>query len=342
MKNFKIKNLPSLLLLLCLSFSLFLFSIYISKINNEIDSFYLEAVSGQNFVKKEGSITLILVGDIMLDRGVEYMIKKEGKGDFKFPFLKIVDNLKGAKLLFGNLEGPISDKGKKVGSIYSFRHNPKTIEGLTFAGFNVLSLANNHSLDYTRKALEDCQRRLINAGIGYVGAGFTENEAFSPFIKKIEGTKIGFLAYTNLGPESWRATSENSGIAWISEKDMEKIKEDIRAAKERTDVLIVSLHAGEEYQKEPTQFQVEFSKVAIEAGADIVVGHHPHVVLPSEKYKQGYIFYSLGNFIFDQSFSEETMKGLMVKVSIKNAKIDKVIPIEIKINKFFQPEIAEK
>jgi len=342
MKNFKIKNLPSLLLLLCLSFSLFLFSIYISKINNEIDSFYLEAVSSQNFVKKEGSITLILVGDIMLDRGVEYMIKKEGKGDFKFPFLKIVDNLKGAKLLFGNLEGPISDKGKKVGSIYSFRHNPKAIEGLTFAGFNVLSLANNHSLDYTRKALEDCQRRLINAGIGYEGAGFTENEAFSPFIKKIEGTKIGFLAYTNLGPESWRATSENSGIAWISEKDMEKIKEDIRAAKEKMDVLIVSLHAGEEYQKEPTQFQVEFSKVAIEAGADIVVGHHPHVVLPSEKYKQGYIFYSLGNFIFDQSFSEETMKGLIFKVLIKNAKIDEVIPIEIKINKFFQPEIAEK
>ena len=342
MKNFKIKNLPSLFLLLGLSFPLLLFSIYVSKINNEIDSFYLEAVSGQNFVKKEGSITLILVGDIMLDRGVEYMIKKEGKGDFKFPFLKIVDTLKGSKLLFGNLEGPISDKGKKVGSIYSFRHNPKAIEGLTFAGFNVLSLANNHSLDYTRKALEDCQRRLINAGIGYEGAGFTENEAFSPFIKKIEGTKIGFLAYTNLGPESWRATSENSGIAWISEKDMEKIKEDIRAAKEKMDVLIVSLHAGEEYQKEPTQFQVEFSKVAIEAGADIVVGHHPHVVLPSEKYKQGYIFYSLGNFIFDQSFSEETMKGLLSKVLIKNAKIDEVIPIEIKINKFFQPEIAEK
>jgi len=342
MKNFKIKNLPSLFLLLGLSFSLLLFSIYVSKITNEIDFLYLEAASSQIFVKKGGPITLIFVGDIMLDRGVEYMIKKEGKGDFKFPFLKIADNLKGAKLLFSNLEGPISDKGKKVGSIYSFRHNPKAIEGLTFAGFNVLSLANNHALDYTRKALEDCLTRLSNTGIGYVGVGFTENEAFSPFIKKIEGTKIGFLAYTNLGPESWRATSENSGIAWLSEKDMEKIKEDIKAAKEKTDVLIVSLHAGEEYQKEPTQFQVEFSKMAIEAGADIVVGHHPHVVQPSEQYKQGYIFYSLGNFIFDQSFSEETMKGLLLKVLIKNNKIKKVIPIGIKINQYFQPEIVNK
>ena len=118
MKNFKIKNLPSLFLLLGLSFPLLLFSIYVSKITNEINSLYFEATASQNFLKKEKPITLIFVGDIMLDRGVEYMIKKEGKGDFKFPFLKIADNLKGAKLLFGNLEGPISVKGKKFCNIY--------------------------------------------------------------------------------------------------------------------------------------------------------------------------------------------------------------------------------
>jgi poly-gamma-glutamate synthesis protein (capsule biosynthesis protein) len=341
MKNRKHKNLPSLLLLLCLSFLLFLFSIYISKINNETDSLYFEATAGQNLPKKEKPITLIFVGDIMLDRGVGWTIQKYGQGDWKFPFLKISDYLQKADILFGNLEGPISDKGVRVGSIYSFRNDPKAIEGLTFAGFNVLSLANNHTLDYTRKALEDCLTRLSNIGIGYVGVGFTENEAFSPFIKKIEGTKIGFLAYTNLGPESWRATSENSGIAWLSEKDMEKIKEDIEAAKEKTDVLIVSLHTGEEYQKKPTQFQVEFSKMAIEAGADLVVGHHPHVVQEIEKYKEKYIAYSLGNFVFDQNFSEETMKGLILKVSIKDAKIDKVIPIKVKINGYFQPEIIK-
>lgn len=288
------------------------------------------------------TITVILVGDIMLDRGVEYMIEIEGKGDFKFPFLKIADELKGAKLLFGNLEGPISDKGTKVGSIYSFRNNPGVIEGLTFAGFDVISLANNHAFDYGRDALEDCLTWLSNAQIDYVGAGFNEKEVFSPIIKEINGTKIAFLAYTNLGPETWMAGEKNSGIAWISEKDFEKIKEDIKLAKENSDILIVSLHAGEEYQKTPTQFQVEFSKMAIDAGADLVVGHHSHVVQPNKVRNSGYIFYSLGNFIFDQSFSTQTMEGQMVKVLIENGKIKQVIPIDIQMNQYFQPEIREQ
>ena len=284
-------------------------------------------------------ISVVLVGDIMLDRGVEYMIKTEGKGDFKFPFLKIADYLNKANILFGNLEGPVSDKGIKVGSIYSFRAEPEVIEGLTFAGFNLISLANNHAFDYGREALEDCLARLSKAQISYVGTGFNEAEAFSPVIKEVKGVKIGFLAYTNLGPETWKATERNSGIAWVSEKDMEKIKENIKSAKEKVDILIVSLHAGEEYAAEPTQFQIEFSKAAIDAGADLVIGHHPHVVQKSEKYKDKWIFYSLGNFVFDQNFSEETMEGQMVKILIENGKIKEVIPKEIKINEFFQPEI---
>jgi poly-gamma-glutamate synthesis protein (capsule biosynthesis protein) len=291
----------------------------------------------ENFSKE---ISLILVGDIMLDRGIKIMMVKNK--DWKFPFLKIADELKKANILFGNLEGPISDKGRKVGSIYSFRHDPKSIEGLTFAGFNVISLANNHVLDYTREALEDTFLRLKKAGIDYVGAGLNENEAFSPIIKEIQGTKIGFLAYTNLGPESWRATEKNSGIAWVSESDFEKIKEDIKKAKEKVDVLIVSLHSGQEYKKEPDQFQIKFSRMAIDAGADIIVGHHPHVIQPNEKYKNGYIFYSLGNFVFDQNFSKETMEGEIVKVLIENNKIKEAIPINIKINELFQPEIENK
>lgn len=287
--------------------------------------------------KKE--ITIILVGDIMLDRGVEDIIDKYGEGDFKFPFLKIADELKKADIVFGNLESVISDKGTKVGSIYSFRAEPKALEGLTFAVFNILSLANNHAFDYGRKALEDAFSRLEKAGIDYVGAGYNKEKAYSPVIKDIEGTKIAFLAYTNLGPEIWRAEGENSGIALISENDFEKIREDIKSAKENSDILIVSLHAGEEYQKEPNKFQIEFSKMAIDAGADLVVGHHPHVVQKSEIYKDKYIFYSLGNFIFDQSFSEETMKSQIIKILIKNSKIKEVIPVNIKINAFFQPEI---
>ena len=296
-----------------------------------------ENFTNQTQSTENETITIILVGDIMLDRGVEYMMKEYN--DWRWPFLKIAADLRKADLLFGNLEGPISDKGTKVGSIYSFRADPKAIEGLTFAGFNVLSLANNHAFDYGREALEDTFLRLKGAEINYVGAGFDEKEAYSPVIKDIKDTKIGFLAYTNLGPEIWKATEENSGIAWISENDLEKIKKDIENAKSQADILIVSLHAGEEYQKTPTPFQIEFSKAAIDAGADLVVGHHPHVIQRDELYKNGYIFYSLGNFVFDQSFSDQTMRGQMVKVLIENGKIKEVIPGEIKINAFFQPEI---
>ncbi len=94
-------------------------------------------------------------------------------------------------------------------------------------------------------------------------------------------------------------------------------------------------------KKTPTQFQIEFSKMAIEAGADLIVGHHSHVIQPNEKYGNGYIFYSLGNFIFDQGFSEETMRGQIIEVLIENKQIKEVITKEIKINNFFQPEILE-
>ena len=272
--------------------------------------------------RTDKDVKVVLVGDVMLDRGVEYMIEKKGNGDFKFPFLEIADYLRKADILFGNLEGPISDKGEKVGSIYSFRAEPKVIEGLTYAGFDILSLANNHAFDYGWEALEDTLNRLEEADIGYAGTGH-------PVIKEVKGTKIGFLAYTNLGLPFW-------GISWADWNNLEEIKKEIQEVKQKVDILIVSLHAGEEYSKEPNQFQVNFSKAAIEAGADVVVGHHPHVIQPNEKYKEGYIFYSLGNFIFDQGFSEETMKGQIVEILIEEGEIKEVYPREIKINEFFQ------
>lgn len=295
-------------------------------------------------------ITLFTVGDIMLDRGVELKIKKEGRGDFKFPFLRIADDLKEADILFGNLEGPISDKGKKVGSIYSFRANPEAVEGLKYAGFDVLSLANNHILDYQRVALEDTMKILKENEIDYIGAGFNEKEAFSLKIKEIKGTKIGFLAYTNLGPAAWKASEYNissptsspqlistAGMAWFAENDLEKIKKDIKEAKQKVDVLIVSLHSGEEYSPTPVPFQTVFARAVIEAGADLVIGHHPHVVQKIEKYQNGWIAYSLGNFIFDQSFSEETMEGCVLKVVIERRKIKKVISLKTEISQAFQP-----
>lgn len=341
MKNF----LPWLLLVI---FVIFAGSMLLGAISFSLELIERDYAASSFLAAKtqnEKTIKLILVGDIMLNRGVEYMIEKYGGPvnggypDFKFPFLKIADELKKADVIFGNLEGPISDKGEKVGSIYSFRNDPQSIDGLTDAGFNVISLANNHAFDYGRQALEDTFLRLKTAGIDYVGAGFSASEIGTPIIKEIKGTKIAFLAYTNLGPETWKAIGENSGIAWIDEKLLDLVKQQIKSAEEKADILIVSLHAGEEYQKTPTQFQIDFSKMAIEAGADLVVGHHSHVTQPDEKYQNCHIFYSLGNFIFDQSFSKETMEGKIVEVLIENKGIKRITAKEIGINEFFQPEI---
>ena len=290
---------------------------------------------------EDPEIILLAVGDIMLDRGVELNIKKNGNGDFQFPFLRIADDLQEADILFGNLEGPISDQGKNVGSIYSFRADPKAIEGLKYAGFDVLSLANNHMLDYGRDALEDTFKRLKEAGIDYVGGGINEQEAYSLLIKEIKGIKIAFLAYTDLGPESWKATEEYSGMAWINNKDMEKIKKDIEKAKEESDILIVSLHSGKEYSTTPSFFQSYFFKICIDAGADIGIGHHPHVVQDVEEYGDGWIAYSLGNFVFDQGFSEETMESCLLRITIKDKKIDQVSCQKIKISDLFQPYFSE-
>ena len=292
--------------------------------------------------KQEGpddsEINLFFVGDIMLGRGVEYMINKQGKGDFKFSFLKIASELQKSDILFANLEGPISDRGVRVGSIYSFRFKPEAVDGLVYGGFDILSLANNHMLDYQRIALEDTMNILKENKIDYVGAGFNKEEAFSLKIKEIKNTRIGFLAYTNLGPGNWKAGEKNSGMAWISENDIGEIAEDIKKSKKEVDVLIISLHAGEEYEENPTSFQTSFAMNCIENGADLVVGHHSHVVQKIERYNDGWIAYSLGNFIFDQGFSEETMKSIILKVAIKDKKIKEISSEDIKINKYFQPD----
>lgn len=288
-----------------------------------------------NFDQKN-SINLFLVGDIMLDRGVEYEIRK--KGDWNWPFLKIKEDLEKADILFGNLESQISDKGYKIGSIYSFRADPEAIYPLQYAGFDILSLTNNHSLDYTRSALEDSMRRLDKAGIEYVGAGLNREEAFSFKIIKKKGVKIAFLAYSNFGSENYKAKENKSGIAYIDQNNLYRIEDDIKKAKKAADIVVVSIHAGVEYESIPSSSQKEFSKKAIENGADIVAGHHPHVIQPYEKYKDGWIFYSLGNFLFDQSFSRETSLAQLAKIKIENKKIKEVNAETYLINKSFQLE----
>lgn len=280
---------------------------------------------------------MIFAGDIMLDRGVEQMIKDYGE-DYSFPFLKIKDDLN-ADIVFANLESMVSDKGRNIGSIYSFRAEPEAINGLKYAGFNIVSLANNHTFDYDREAFEDTMNRLTSADIAYTGAGFNKEDAHSAKIIELDDFKVGFLGYTEfLYPYAF-ATKDRSGITTLNQENLER---DITKAKNEVDFLIITFHCGDEYQPEPNQNQIMWSELAINYGADIVIGHHPHVTQPIKKYDDKYIAYSLGNFVFDQYFSEETMSGFLLEVEIQENEVISAKKKYYKLNKHYQPEIYKE
>lgn len=287
------------------------------------------------------SFSVLLGGDIMLDRGVEQVIMREG-GDWQFPFSHIAEEVHTADIAFANLEGPLSDKGVESGSIYSFRMDPQSADALYKAGFDMVSLANNHIGDWGREALEDTMRRLRRASIGYTGAAWNEKEIEEPGIIETAGRRVGFLAFSDVGPQWLKAGEALSGVAVLpaSREDAKALVEKtVLHAKEKTDILVVSFHFGEEYEEIARDRQKILAHAAIDAGARVVAGHHPHVVQDIEEYGNGVIAYSLGNLVFDQHFSEETMKGLMLKIEFEGDKISAVIPIPIKINENFQPEI---
>ncbi|MBU2101584.1 CapA family protein [Patescibacteria group bacterium] len=278
--------------------------------------------------------TLVFVGDIMLSRAVG--TKMSALDDYKYPFMKTAEFLKSADLAFGNLETPISSQGKNQGSIYSFRSDPRVIEGLTYSGFDVLSLANNHIWDWGATAMLDTISLLEEAEIRPVGAGADYAKANQPALFTLNKQKIAITAYTNLLLESLQATSDTSGL---SDFNLDKIKAVVNELKKEENLVIVSLHWGEEYAVSSNELQRAIARELVDAGVDIVVGHHPHVVQELEHYKDGWIAYSLGNFIFDQTFSEETMRGAALQVEIVGGDIvtAKLLPVEI--SPFFQADI---
>ena len=282
-------------------------------------------------------ITLGFVGDIMLDRGVAYNVKKNFKGDYTSLFAE-ADFLKKPDIMFANLEGPISDKGENVGSIYSFRMDPKSIPALKDSGIDIVSFANNHVGDWTRSAFEDTITRLHSAGILTCGAGFNKKDASTPAIIDENGFRVGFLCFSDVGPGFMSATDTDSGIIQASDPDFDAI---VKNASKEVNALIVSFHWGEEYKQEHNERQEELAKRAIDNGAVMVVGHHPHVAQDATLYNDRPIIYSLGNFIFDQSFSKVTMTGLFVTATLRGDEVLDVIQHTVAISKQSVPSLTK-
>ncbi len=312
----------------------------------------LEADANLAWVKnKEGAIeeaepnfvTLLFGGDIMLDRGVKNSVMKNFGGDYSALF----DNLgilKKVDIAFANLEGPASDQGKDMRNLYSFRMNPSVIPVLKGAGLSIVSVANNHIGDWGRPAYEDTLARLKENEILYTGGGINSQEAETPTIIEKYGIKIGYLAFSDKGPDWMEATADKSGILLANNPRFNEI---ITKAAKQVDYLIVSFHFGDEYQTKHNTRQEYLAHKAIDNGAKIIIGHHPHVIQNTEIYNpksctqsscMGFIAYSLGNLIFDQYFSVNTMQGMLLGIKLyKDGSMETTKNI-VKLNSSFQPD----
>lgn len=280
-------------------------------------------------------IRLLFAGDVMLSRtiGAVAAIKK----DYRFYFRNVASTTRAADIAFANLENPVSTGGIRSGSKYSFRGDPKTLEGLKYAGFDIVSIANNHIWDYGRTAFLDTLLNLRESGIVAVGGGEDYEKAHAAKIVAVGKTRIAFLAYTNLIAPSLGLASSTPAI---SRFDDDILQTDILRAKEQADVVVVSFHWGDEYETKHNTEQERVARLAIDAGAKIIVGHHPHVMQETEEYNGGLILYSLGNFIFDQNFSKDTRRGLMVEVMLEGNDIVGIVYKEIAFNEDYQPYLV--
>lgn len=282
-------------------------------------------------------VTLMAVGDIMLSRDVDTKIQKYQ--DYTYPFLKTADLLKSADITFGNLESPITPGRKINTSEMVFRADPEVVQGLNFAGFDILTLANNHSLNFGKEGLSDTFRYLKDAGIKYTGAGESVANAYLPVIEEVENITFAFLAYSYAGSSlsSYDFDEYNPTVAFM---DTEKMIVDVMQAIQLADYVIVSMHDGYEYQFTPNQHQKDFAHAAIDAGATLIIGHHPHVVQTMEEYNGGFILYSLGNFVFDQMWSQETREGLIAEIAFSKKGIEGFEFFPVIIEDYSQPRLA--
>ncbi|MFZ2970542.1 MAG: CapA family protein [Minisyncoccia bacterium] len=293
------------------------------------------ALEAGGFAKNEKEIRMVAVGDVMLSRGVEKtMIANK---NYKYPFIATSEFTRGADIVFGNLETSII-KGRTIKDLEMvFKTDPKSVKGLKFGGFNVLSIANNHIMNFGLKGLSSTIDNLDENDILHIGAGLDEEDIFKPAFKEIKGTKFAFLGFTY--NRDIRKDPEG-GVYGVADMDMEKMQSAVTKARSEADVVIVSMHAGTEYKTSSGSFQQNFAHGAIDAGADVVIGHHPHVVQNSEIYKGKYIFYSLGNFVFDQMWSKETRLGSMLEIIFEGSEIKNVRFVPVKIFDYSQPKVV--
>ncbi|MFA5211526.1 MAG: CapA family protein [Patescibacteria group bacterium] len=289
---------------------------------------FLNKKNDKVFAYPQKKFSLFIAGDIMLDRSVQEKITSSGKGDYSFPFAFINEDLKTYNIKLANLEGPITDfksiaEPNKPIFTFSTQFLPILSEN-----FDLFNLANNHTYNFGFNGLLQTRDYLSKNNLNYFGDPNNEQQNLS-FVIKQNDLKIGVISYNDLIDFDFNIVLD----------EIEKIKSD------QVNFIIVFPHWGTEYVYRPNSKQIEEAHLLIDAGADLIVGGHPHVIQSIEKYKEKFIFYSLGNFVFDQYFADDTMTGLTLVLNFWQEKNEIKNEIEIKpikINKDCQVFFADQ
>ncbi|RII28402.1 MAG: capsular biosynthesis protein [Geobacter sp.] len=284
-----------------------------------------------------GEIVINAVGDIMLAGSGTPVYSRLG---YDYPFAATRKYLQRGDLAIGNLESPITSRGDEFrDKRFRFRAEPAAAAALREAGFSVLTLANNHVLDYGSVGLQDTADLLDRYGILHSGAGKNLGEARQAVTITIKGKRLAFLAYSLTFPDKFYASDSTPGTA---PGYPSFFADDIAKARQTADYVIVSFHWGTERAERPHSRQVAAAHQAIDAGADVVLGHHPHVLQGIERYKGGVILYSLGNFAFG-SLSPSSRQSVIARITLgEGVREVEFIPLNV-LNRTvrFQPRVME-
>ncbi|MCR4437820.1 MAG: CapA family protein [bacterium] len=280
-------------------------------------------------------VSIAAVGDVMLAGAALCIVEAQGCG---YPFDSTRALLQSADVAIGNLEAPFTTRGKAFDKTFTFRVPPPWAAGLKNAGFDVLNLANNHILDYGHEGLFDTIATLDSLGLLHCGAGANDSLAAAPALVKVGDKTVAFLGFSTTFPEEFWATHSRAGTCFPSEQ---KLRRAIQESRARADLVVVSFHWGAELFTMPKDYQRLLGHQAIDCGADLVLGHHAHVLQGLEVYRGKLIAYGLGNFAFG-SRSESSRESMILKVYLdeKGPLLARVIPISVYYREvYYQPRL---
>ncbi len=298
--------------------------------------FFFSALPVAAAEPQRDEIIIAAVGDMMLGGRTEPYLLQHGPD---YPFRDTLPILRQADVIVANLECPISTRGRAVeNKTFTLRAGPIAVEALKKAGVRVVSLANNHTMDFGPLALQDTLATLTENGILFAGAGMDLDDARAAATLKVNDTTLAFLSYSLTFPLDFFASAGRPGTA---PGYADYVKADIQKARQTADIVVVSFHWGAERLTAAKDYQIELGRKAIDWGADLVLGHHPHVLQELEVYKDRLIAYSLGNFVFG-SQSNRTNTSIILLCTFKKHSLVKIEAVPLDVNNYrveYQPRV---